>query len=152
MNWVWSEAVPSDRAKSPKPRPSLPAASVTLLVPPTQSEPPGNASLEARTRLPPLRKVAPVKMLEPERVRASAPFFTRPPAPVRLMSMTPARAVTFAAGKVPPVRRPPSTKKLLAGVRPARSSTPPVMLTEPVPRAAALPSRRLPAVTVVPPE
>ena len=107
--------------------------------------------MEVSTRLPPLRNVAPVKMLEPERVSASAPFFTRPPVPVRLMSMVPARAVTLAAGSVPPVRRPPSTKKLLVGDLPVRSSTPPVMVTAPVPRAAASPSRRVPRVTVVPP-
>ena len=151
MNCVWSAAVPSERAKSPKPRPSLPAASVTLLVPPTQSAPPGKARRDDRMRLPPLRKVAPVKMLEPESVRDSAPFFTRPPAPVRLMSMVPAWAVTLAARSVPPVRRPPATKKLLAGVRPLRLRTPPVMVTAPVPSAAALPIRRLPKVTVVPP-
>ena len=91
-------------------------------------------------------------MLEPESVSDSAPFFTRPPAPVRLMSMVPAWAVTLAARSVPPVRRPPDTKKLLSGVRPPRLRTPPEIVTAPVPSAAALPMDRVPEATVVPPE
>ena len=151
MNCVWSVAVPRERAKSPKARPSLPADRVTLLVPPTQSAPPGRASLELRIRLPPLMKVAPVKTLEPESVSASRPFFTKPPSPVRLMSIVPAWARTCDASKVLPVRRPPATTKLLVGERPLRSRVPPEMVTPPVPRAARLPRVRVPAATVVPP-
>ena len=110
-------------------------------------------------------------MLAAKRVRVAPPFFCKAPLEMTPLETT-SESVWMMRGAPPPrssvpfkVRTPlseplPSTvpalnTKLLARVRavlPTAWRVPPLIVTEAEPKAASLPTRRMPAATVVPPE
>ena len=98
--------------------------------------------------------VPPVKLLAPERVSVPAPdLASAVPTPERLAEIVPLSAVTLLRAMVPPLKVPPAIVKLLATVWLLRLTVPPVLtVTVPVPKAAALPATRVPALTTVLPE
>ena len=127
-----------------------------LRVPPSTVSAPAEASvlLAPMIRVPAVTVVPPVKLLAPERVSVPAPdLASAVPTPERMAEIVPLSAVTLLRAMVPPLNVPPVIVKLLATVWLLRLTVPPVLtVTVPVPKAAALPATRVPALTTVLPE
>ena len=123
---------------------SLPPSRASMPFPKAESSP-------ART-VPADRVKPPPKVLAPESVSVPPVVFVAPP-PARVASAVPASKAKEAAVSVPPVTVPPvCVNAPTVSAKPPRSKVPPLTVTAPASaRRLLAPSRRVPALMVVPP-
>ena len=142
--------------------PPLSVTKLTMLLPPRFSEPPvtvtalvPSAALSPRVTVPPEMAVEPAKAtLAPLRVRVPEPVLTREPSPSTREARVPpvaVRTLVVARLMVPPVIVPPLRKTVLPTFEVPRLTRPPLTERSPEPRAASLPTLRVPSETVTPP-